>query len=442
MKNAIAVKAENLTKTYKLYNSRKDRVKEVFHPFRKLYHKPFDALKNISFAVRQGETFGIIGVNGSGKSTLMQIISGVLTPSSGKFEVNGRVSALLELGAGFNPEFTGMENIYLNGAILGLTAKEMDEKLDAVIKFADIGRFVHQPVKIYSSGMYVRLAFAIAISVEPEILVVDEALAVGDIYFQHKCMHRMKKLMADGVTVIFVSHDMGAVKSLCSRAMLIKRGRQIAMGSAQEVVNRYAYEMMKNESVLAGEMDTDNFGDDPAALTTGRLSVRKGKMPFKTSKTFLARIHQTREGSEDARIRNAELYNAEGLVQSSFFLGDVIRLRVYIEFFAYIKSPNVGFLINDKHGVEVLGTNCSVEKIHLSSQKKGDRLIIDFAFDNVLRQGSYSISIAVGISDEYGRYNLKTLDWVDNAAVLKSEPDCEHHVHSLVKLPVEITLYD
>ena len=224
MSEDSVIRIQNLTKAYRLYDSHADRVKETFHPFRKKYYRTFNALTDVSFEVTRGETLGIIGRNGSGKSTLLQIICGTLQPTSGSIEVIGRVSALLELGAGFNPEFTGRQNLYINGAILGLKHEEIELRFDDIAAFAGIGDFIDQPVKTYSSGMYVRLAFAIAISVDPDILVVDEALAVGDIYYQHKCMHRMKELMQKGTTIVFVSHDMGSIKSLCKRAILLDNG--------------------------------------------------------------------------------------------------------------------------------------------------------------------------------------------------------------------------
>jgi len=438
VKKTYAVRAENLNKIYKLYASRNDRVKEAFHPLRKQYHNPFSALKGISFEVQKGETFGIVGENGSGKSTLLQIISGVLQPTSGFFEVNGRVSALLELGAGFNHEFSGMENIFRNGAILGMNRNEMEEKLDRIIQFADIGKFIDQPVKTYSSGMYVRLAFAIAISVDPEILVVDEALAVGDMYFQHKCMHRMKKLMEQGLTVIFVSHDMVAVKSLCRRAMFIEQGRILKIGNAEEIVNLYSHQMMKRESQIISEPVPSI---DNSRKKTSRVDLRS-TLDLQRSEAFHKRIDGTRGGTGEARVANVELCNEQGEVTNAFLVNESIRLRVYIEFYADCENPNVGFLVRDKNGVEVIGTNLTVEKLTIPPQQAEDFIIINFTFKNILKQGSYSIAIGVGISEEHGRFNLKTLDWVDNAVVFKSEPLVDSHIHSLVSVPVDIQIQE
>ena len=237
MNNIIEVK--NVSKTYKLYNMPIDRLKESLSLTKKTYHKTFFALNDISFNVKKGEILGIVGVNGSGKSTLLKIITDVLTPSSGSVTVNGRISALLELGAGFNPEYTGMENIYLNGTLLGYTKEEMEEKVPAIVGFAEIGDFIHQPVKSYSSGMFARLAFAVAINVNPDILIVDEALSVGDLNFQLKCMKKFDEFRNAGKTILFVSHDVNAIKRYCTRTIWIKQGLLVADGNTDDVTDRY-----------------------------------------------------------------------------------------------------------------------------------------------------------------------------------------------------------
>ena len=234
-----AIKVSHLTKVYKLYEKPIDRLKESLHPLKKQYHKDFYALNDVSFEIKKGETVGIIGKNGAGKSTLLKIITGVLTPSSGHVHVNGRIASLLELGAGFNPEYTGIENIYLQGTLMGYSKEEMEVKIDEILAFADIGDFVHQPVKSYSSGMFARLAFAVAINVEPDILIVDEALSVGDANFQLKCLNRMNELRISGVTILFVSHDTYSVKALCNRALFIKNGVMQAYGTSIDVVHLY-----------------------------------------------------------------------------------------------------------------------------------------------------------------------------------------------------------
>ncbi len=246
--NIITV--NNLSKVYKLYNNTTDRLKESLHPLRKKYHRDFYALNNINFDVQKGESIGIIGKNGSGKSTLLKILTGVLTPTSGDIVVNGNVSALLELGAGFNPELTGIENIYFSGTIMGYTRMEMDAKIDDILAFADIGEFVRQPVKMYSSGMFVRLAFANAISVDPDILIVDEALSVGDIFFQQKCHARMEKLVQNGTTIIVVSHDIRSIEKYSDKVLLLDQGQCMFIGHPNEAVHRY-YALLHSNPVPA-----------------------------------------------------------------------------------------------------------------------------------------------------------------------------------------------
>ena len=252
----IAIKIEHLVKSYKVYDNVNDRIKESLSIKKKSYHRDFYALNDVSFEVKRGETVGIIGTNGAGKSTLLKIITGVLKATSGTVQVNGKVSALLELGAGFNQEYTGMENIYLNGMMMGYTREEMSKKVDGIVEFADIGDFIHQPVKTYSSGMFARLAFAVAINVEPDILIVDEALSVGDIFFQNKCFKKFDDLREKGVTILFVSHDVASVRQMCSRVLWLDRGQEKIFDSAETVCDMYMDEkrmaMNENANVKKG----------------------------------------------------------------------------------------------------------------------------------------------------------------------------------------------
>lgn len=250
MANELMIEIRDLTKVYKMYDKPIDRLKESLSITHKQYSKDFYALNNINLKIRRGENIGIIGTNGAGKSTLLKIITGVLSPTSGTVKVNGKISALLELGAGFNPEYTGLENIYLNGTMMGYTHKEIDLKVDEILQFADIGDFIHQPVKMYSSGMFARLAFAVAINVEPEILIVDEALSVGDIRFQLKCMDRMTQMMEGGTTVLFVSHDINAIRRFCTSAIWLNRGEILRYGNVDKVADEYLDYLKMGEIVL------------------------------------------------------------------------------------------------------------------------------------------------------------------------------------------------
>lgn len=294
-----AISVKNITKTYKLYDSHADRVKEAFHPLRKKYHRPFNALTDVSFDVNKGETLGIIGRNGSGKSTLLQIICGILQPTSGSVEVNGRVSALLELGAGFNPEFTGRQNVYINGSILGLAHEEIEARFDKIASFADIGDFINQPVKSYSSGMVVRLAFAVAINIEPDILIVDEALAVGDEAFQRKCMARLEHLREHGTTVLFVSHSTGTVLQICNHALLLSNGRTFVVGNPKSVVTIYHkmlydnkpdwnklrkdFEKLESDSEVIAKRALAREGDDKNTAIEGLGNVENHLRPYSDS---------------------------------------------------------------------------------------------------------------------------------------------------------------
>ncbi len=273
------IEVNDVTKLYKLYNDPMDRFKEAIHPFHKQYSTPFYALRNVSFQVEKGETVGIIGTNGSGKSTILKIITGVIQPSEGTVNVNGKVSALLELGAGFDMDYSGVENIYMNGAVLGFSREEMDQKKDEILEFADIGDFVYQPVKTYSSGMLVRLAFALAINVEPEILIIDEALAVGDAFFQAKCFNKLESIKAAGTTILFVSHDIVSVKKLCSRAIWLERGDIREIGEAKEVCEKYLgmqiEEQNKKKKQLVEQMVLGNTVTQEALQLKDKCSFNK-----------------------------------------------------------------------------------------------------------------------------------------------------------------------
>ncbi|MBN1830335.1 MAG: ABC transporter ATP-binding protein [Deltaproteobacteria bacterium] len=433
MNSGTAINVRNLTKTYKLFSTPEDRVKETFHPFRRKYHRPFNALENVSFHVDRGETVGIIGPNGSGKSTLLQIICGILQPTSGVVEVAGRISALLELGTGFNPDFTGRQNVYLNASILGLKQKEIDERFADIAGFADIGDFIDQPVRTYSSGMYVRLAFAVAIAVEPDILIVDEALAVGDIYFQHKCMHRMRQLMSGGVTVLFVTHDMTAIRALCRRAVLLDEGRIVCSGPSEEVADAYYHRMIRSP-----ESPADNSTAADSVPITGAGTQLAPS--YRKDDAFVVRTAGLRSGTGAVKIRNVELLDASGSASTQCPFGGEIVLRVHLECDEDVEGPNVGFLVRDKNGIEIVGTNLFVEKVYPTSRRKGETFVVDFGFRNILQPGAYSVSVAAGMSDPEGRYNAVTYDWIDNALIFVAEPPSNRHIHSKVAIPVTITV--
>ena len=291
----IAIKVENLTKIYKLYEKPMDRMKEALSLSKNRYSREHYALRDLSFEVKKGDTVGILGTNGSGKSTLLKIITGVLTPSMGSLEINGKISALLELGAGFNPEYTGMENIYLNGTMMGYSREQMEKRVQSIIDFADIGDFINQPVKTYSSGMFARLAFAVAINVDPEILIVDEALSVGDVRFQTKCINKMKELKEKGTTILFVSHATEQIKRFCTKALWINKGKIVEQGESSEIVDRYESfmlhggdleEQINDSNVVVADIDEDGVEEEfikPSGDIPGRITkVKCSKLELKT----------------------------------------------------------------------------------------------------------------------------------------------------------------
>lgn len=267
-----AIRVENISKVFRLYGNQMDRFKEAISPWSKKYHSDFFALKNIDFKVYKGETLGILGKNGSGKSTLLKIITGVLTPTEGQVAIDGKIAALLELGAGFNSEYTGIENIYLNGMLMGFSKERMDEKLESILSFADIGDFIYQPVKNYSSGMFARLAFAVAINVEPEILIIDEALSVGDIFFQQKCFEKIKSMKETGVTILFVSHDVTSVSTLCDRCVLLNKGQIFSYGEPRTIINDYV--RLYNTNSEAVQEVKENVGENSVMIGKGTKGTK------------------------------------------------------------------------------------------------------------------------------------------------------------------------
>jgi len=307
MASDIAIRVDNLSKAYKLYDNPVDRLKESIHPFRKKYHRDFYALNNIAFEVKKGESVGIIGKNGSGKSTLLKILTGVLTPTTGRVTVNGKVSSLLELGAGFNFEMTGIENVYFNGTVMGFSKQEMDAKLDVILSFADIGDFIYQPVRTYSSGMFIRLAFAAAISIDPEILIVDEALAVGDMAFQTKCLLKIQDLRKSGVTIVLVSHDTMQVNRVCNRAILLDKGDIKRMGNSEEVVEQYIAENTVQQN------QRPRMGTGVAEITQIEICAPTDINNLSCGEKIVFRIHYDAKQKLTRPVFTLGVYLAEGL---------------------------------------------------------------------------------------------------------------------------------
>lgn len=378
MENIVEVK--NLTKVYELYNKPIDRLKEAVRIPRKVYHTDFYALKDISFDVKKGESVGIIGVNGSGKSTLLKIITGVLSKTSGNISINGKISALLELGAGFNMDYTGIENIYMNGLMMGFSKEEMDTKLSAILEFADIGDFVYRPVKQYSSGMFVRLAFSLSIAVEPDILIVDEALSVGDIFFQAKCYKRMNELKEKGTTIIMVTHDLGAVIKYCDRVILLNKGVKVSEGSAHEIIDLY-------KKILAGKFDDEKEIDTSTAISTNNKTTDwKSQMNINKD----ANIY----GDNKAEIIDYGIFDSNDKLSSVIVKGEEFSIKERILMKDTIDNPIFTFTIKDKRGTEITGTNTMFEGVDTGIGNKGKVYEVSFTQNMNLQGGEYLISMS------------------------------------------------
>ncbi|WP_333646131.1 ABC transporter ATP-binding protein [Lacrimispora sp.] len=387
-KNVISV--NNITKIYKLYDKPIDRLKESLSLSHKNFHRDFYALNGISFNVEKGQTVGIIGTNGSGKSTILKIITGVLTPTTGELEVNGVISALLELGAGFNMDYTGIENIYMNGTMMGFSRKEMDEKLQDILDFADIGDFVYQPVKTYSSGMFVRLAFALAINVEPEILIVDEALSVGDVFFQAKCYRRMEEIRRNGTTILMVTHDMGAIIKYCDQVVVLNKGNFIAEGEPGKMVDLY-------KKILANQMD--DLGEELEEIREGTLNDFSGEQAEQRQEGFMKdrlTINPTRTeyGDKRAEIVDFGLLDAKGNVTNLLLKGERFSIKERIHFNTEIETPIFTYTIKDKRGADLTGTNTMYEASEVKSVKKGDEYEVEFNQKMTLQGGEYLLSMS------------------------------------------------
>lgn len=395
MSDNIAINVENLTKSYKLYNTPLDRLKEALSPIRRKYHHDFNALRDVSFEVKKGETFGILGKNGAGKSTLLKIITGVLTPTSGDVQVNGRLSALLELGAGFNPELTGVENVYFNGILMGYTREEMDERLDDILAFADIGEFIQQPVKTYSSGMFVRLAFSVATNVSPEILIVDEALSVGDMFFQSKCMAKMNKMINDGVTVLFVSHSTVSVTSLCQKALLLNDGTIVANDTAGKVVDMYFSAKIENQQMVIKNNEALESGAE--AAMHGKDESEKKLDSFGDNEEFVKRAAFQRIRNGKADLVNVQLLDEFGHKIKSVKFGQIVTLRMCFEVYEDIHLLVNAFHIVNMNGVSVVYSDTIIENKMIRYVKSGEKYIIDWQFKVSLRAGNYNILAALSI---------------------------------------------
>lgn len=427
-----AVWIEGLTKTYHLYDRHSDRLKEALHPLRKKYHRDFHALHEVSLRVSPGEALGIMGRNGSGKSTLLKIIAGVLTPTRGTALVHGAVSALLELGTGFNPEFTGLENIFFSGTILGRERKEMESFVPEIVSFADIGPYIHQPVKTYSSGMFARLAFAVAAAVDPDILIVDEALSVGDMRFQQKCIRKMQSFRDQGKTILFVTHDTVSIATFCDRALWLDQGRIRELGDVRTVCKRYASFMIYGEETRPAAWEDP----DVALAGSGGSSDDACKAPLSMERVAWEDLAQRESfGRREALIPKAALLDAAtGRTAAMIRPGQPLRLLMQVAVLREFSSIGFGFLVKNRHGHSIFSVNNWQKHNNDPIQARPGTLIVTFSFTfPSLAHGRYLFTLAVG---EGSLARHVQHHWVHDAlAVEVSGGDIAHVTDCVLALP-------
>ena len=414
-----AIYLKHLSKKYPIYDRPSQKLWELLTLRKKEFHREFWALRDIHLEVDPGITLGIVGRNGSGKSTLLQIVAGIMAQTRGDCFVNGKVSALLELGTGFNPEFTGRENVFMNGAIMGLTYRELERRLPQILEFAEIGRFVDQPVKTYSSGMFMRLAFSLAIHVDPDILLVDETLAVGDLVFQHRCASRIRQLREGGKTILFVTHDLQAVTAICDRAILLEGGEKLEDGSPEEVVQRYRSLIFEREGNVKGRGDRRPPGQKDQTLPVVR------SIPHV----------QNRYGNRGAEIVGILLCSPDGTTLSELQSGEQVRLLISVRFHQDIKDPIIGFTVRDRLGVDITSSNTSYEGLSLPFGKSGDIFTVGFQISvPQVRPGSYSISPAIS---QGNIWEHAIEDWIDNAYIVDIIDT--GLIYGMMRWPVEVS---
>jgi lipopolysaccharide transport system ATP-binding protein len=417
---SIAIKVENLSKVYKLYNKPTDRLKESLSLSGKKYHRDFYALKDVSFEISKGETVGIVGKNGSGKSTLLKIVTGVLTPSSGNLQINGKLSALLELGAGFNFEYTGIENIYLNGAIMGYSKEEIESKVDNILGFADIGEFVFQPVKTYSSGMLVRLAFAVAINIEPEILIVDEALAVGDEAFQRKCFSKINSIRESGVTVLFVSHSAATIIELCERALLLDQGELLLSGSPRFTITKYHQLLYINDDNkrenLRKQIQDLNCSDSPSKNSNNVVSEKKQLSPeikeyYDPNLVPKSTIYYSANNDFGVRIFDPKITTLNGDQVNNLVINNQYIYKYKVKFEKTAFNVRFGMLIKTITGLELGGaaSSSAIDAIDIVNQNS--IIEVSFRFTCSLHSNTYFVNAGVlGIINGEETYLERVID--------------------------------
>lgn len=417
------IEIESLKKKYKLYANKQDRLKETVSLTHRNYHKDFWALDDISFDVSKGETVGVIGTNGSGKSTLLKIITGVLTPTEGKVSVVGKISALLELGTGFNQEYTGIENIYLNGRMMGYARREMEERVSAIVDFADIGEFINQPVKSYSSGMFARLAFAVAINVEPDILIVDEALSVGDLFFQNKCFKKFDELKEKGVTILFVSHDISSVRQMCSRVLWLDKGKQITFGQSDEVCDLYMDMKRRDMNELRGEI-------------VHQQGIQYLKPAYKSEFMTFPKVLWKNSSiqTEKLQIQSVFILDSHRSMTNILVVDEKYEFHVVIKLNADMDELIVGVVVENNKGIPLYDINNYINSRENIRGSKDEviEVIFQFTLPRIMK-GNYIVSSAVAQGTQEEHIMLTWLHGVQDIEVVN-----KGYNSSYIEIPANI----
>lgn len=444
MSSELAVSVRHVSKTYQIYEKPRHRLQQMlFGHFRaRKFYKEFWALRDINFEIPKGKVIGILGKNGAGKSTLLQILCGTLTPTSGDVVIHGRVAALLELGSGFNPEFTGIENVYMNGQILGLSTQEIDEKISDIKKFADIGDFVYQPVKTYSSGMFARLAFSVAVHVDPDVLIVDEALSVGDSWFQHKSMARMRLLMSKGCTVLFVSHSIDSVRALCDEAIWIDSGMIKLHGDVTTVTNEYMNDVFieHNRIVLESEKDTPEIS--PIAEKSNRPNADVFSRLSNDESGGSLRSLQLLDANKVLKVRAVRIRNSKGACADKLNQGERFSIEFEIEFKQPLQNISVGFLIKDQFGQELTGESVFNTYRHSLAFEAGQNVRFVFSSSMMFRGGqSYSVALRINQVSKWDRSDNIIVYADELAAIFDVLSDFENPMWFKFKQPFEVAVY-
>lgn len=442
------ISVKNLSKCFEMYQNPSHRLWQILYMGKKTFYKEFWALKNINFELKKGECIGVIGRNGAGKSTLLQIITGTLQQTTGDVYTKGRVAALLELGSGFNPEFTGRENVYMNAAILGFKRSEIEKKYEEIVNFAAIGDFIDQPVKTYSSGMMVRLAFAVQVVVEPDLLIVDEALSVGDAAFQFKCMTRIKEIVAGGTSVLLVSHDSGMVKSFCNKCLWLKKGEAYAYGDSGKIVDAYAREVrmeteqgqvflpsqhveIKNEKMIA-----DTLLKDDGNIT---LSTAGSEVAWVEDETLDSRVAGCRYGVGGAKVKKIDLLDEQENLLTSVEFNQKVKIRIFFEVEKELDKLSVYYLINDSKHIPLLGYGSYMENGGNCYSLHSGRYVIDFITTFPLTGGVYSITTVLSEPTIHDRAAI-SFDYLENGFLFSVNPRYPDRIWSSAQVENRVVL--